>query len=199
MVPNADIRETRQTYHVEIEVPCVTDKNTCIIHWLSPRILLVRGDIPRPDISRNAAKGVARGDEDDHINAEKSEEVTSAPPQAEDSTLLTSKSAGLDKSISPWEKLDMEWHELMQIREQDHPAASGPGLKRVISPKEESVTDVPKFLLSERKVGLWQRTFTLPLDVDMKNLKASLNGGLLSIDLPKRDLSLETRVHFEIE
>src|ERR1700742_4433647 len=25
IVPNVDIRETRQTYHIDIEVPCVTD------------------------------------------------------------------------------------------------------------------------------------------------------------------------------
>jgi len=199
IVPNADIRETRQTYHIEIEVPSVIDKNTCIVHWLSPRILLVRGDIPRPDISRNAAHAAAQGTEDDAANAEKPQQMSSAPPQVADSSPPTSTSAGLDKSISPWEKLDMEWRELMQTQEQDHLAANGYGLKRVVSPNGEASVDVPIFLLSERKVGPWQRTFTLPLDVDMKYLKASLNGGLLSINLPKRDMSGEARVKVEIE
>ena len=47
---------------------------------------------------------------------------------------------------------------------------------------------IPTVLLSERKLGPWRRTFTLPDDVEMKELKARLNGGLLRIDLPKRSL-----------
>jgi len=46
----------------------------------------------------------------------------------------------------------------------------------------------PTILLSERKVGAWRRTFTLPEDVEMKELKARLEGGLLRIDLPKRSV-----------
>jgi len=46
----------------------------------------------------------------------------------------------------------------------------------------------PSILLSERKVGPWRRTFTLPEDVEMKELKARLEGGLLRIDLPKRSV-----------
>jgi len=46
----------------------------------------------------------------------------------------------------------------------------------------------PTILLSERKVGPWRRTFTLPEDVEMKELKARLEGGLLRIDLPKRSI-----------
>jgi len=47
---------------------------------------------------------------------------------------------------------------------------------------------MPSVLLSERKLGPWRRTFTLPDDVDMKALKARLDGGLLRIDLPKRSV-----------
>lgn len=121
----------------------------------SPRILLVRGHTPRPDISRNGAIGVVQGDEDDAADADKPEEVSLASPEPEDSSPPTSKSAGLDKSISPWERLDMEWYELMQLREQDHLANNGYGLKRVGSPDGVVGDDVPTFLLRERKVGLW--------------------------------------------
>jgi len=47
---------------------------------------------------------------------------------------------------------------------------------------------IPTILLSERKTGAWRRTFTLPEDVEMKELKARLEGGLLRIDLPKRSI-----------
>jgi Hsp20/alpha crystallin family len=45
------------------------------------------------------------------------------------------------------------------------------------------------FLLEERKTGLWQRTFTLPHNIEMKALKARLEGGLLRIDILTRDVS----------
>ncbi|KIW91226.1 uncharacterized protein Z519_08122 [Cladophialophora bantiana CBS 173.52] len=55
--------------------------------------------------------------------------------------------------------------------------------------EEEALSDTtPTILLSERRVGAWRRTFTLPEDVEMKELKARLEGGLLRIDLPKRSL-----------
>jgi HSP20 family molecular chaperone IbpA len=46
----------------------------------------------------------------------------------------------------------------------------------------------PTILLAERKVGPWRRTFTLPDDVEMRELKARLEGGLLRIDMPKRSI-----------
>jgi len=45
---------------------------------------------------------------------------------------------------------------------------------------------IPTLLLGERKIGSWRRTFTLPEDVMMKELKTRLEGGLLRITLPKR-------------
>lgn len=50
---------------------------------------------------------------------------------------------------------------------------------------------IPTILLSERKIGPWRRTFTLPEDSEMRELKARLEGGLLRIDLPKRSVEEE--------
>jgi HSP20 family molecular chaperone IbpA len=60
-------------------------------------------------------------------------------------------------------------------------------------------TDLPTFLCDERNVGPWQRTFTLPADVDMKALRATLEAGLLRIDLPKRDMTDEPMAKIEIQ
>jgi len=50
--PNTDIRETKLAYHIEIEVPGVTDRKNLLIQWMSPRTLLVEGDIKRPPVGR---------------------------------------------------------------------------------------------------------------------------------------------------
>jgi HSP20 family molecular chaperone IbpA len=50
--PNTDIRETKLAYHIEIEVPGVMDRQNLLIQWMSPRTLLVEGDIKRPPVGR---------------------------------------------------------------------------------------------------------------------------------------------------
>jgi HSP20 family molecular chaperone IbpA len=55
------------------------------------------------------------------------------------------------------------------------------------------------FLLEEQKMGLWQRTSTLPHNIEMKALKARLEGGLLRIDILTRDVSGKPRMKVEIE
>jgi len=185
--PDIDVRETKSAYHIEIEVPCVTDKKACVIHWISPRTLVVRGDIRRPDITGKPGRSaVEQGEDTIVVDAENASlpAAGSSPPDPVAASPIT--------SISPWEKLDLEWSEL----------TNGNGLKKVVSHEVNAKienSDAPTFLLSERKVGPWQRTFTLPLDVDMKGLKATLNGGLLSIDLPKKDMAREPKVKVEIK
>jgi len=44
----------------------------------------------------------------------------------------------------------------------------------------------PTLLAAERKVGPFRRHFTFPLEVDMEQLKAKLDNGLLVIRVPKR-------------
>ena len=56
-VPDTDISETKLAYHIEIEVPCVTDRKAMVIRALSPNTLLIQGGIYRPDIA--AAEGTA--------------------------------------------------------------------------------------------------------------------------------------------
>jgi HSP20 family molecular chaperone IbpA len=42
------------------------------------------------------------------------------------------------------------------------------------------------FILKERRVGVFQRTFTMPVDVAGEGCRATLEYGLLRIDIPKR-------------
>ena len=103
--------------------------------------------------------------------------------------------------MSPWEKFDLEYRELTHSQEKDK-FTNGDSLRKVPSHEKqvrEAAADAPTFLLNERKVGPWQRTFTLPLDVDTKALRARLVGGLLSIKLPKRNMSGEPKVNIDIE
>ena len=52
-VPDADIRETRTAYYLDIELPGVGDKDSINIAWLSPRLLVVEGLIGRLEVEGN--------------------------------------------------------------------------------------------------------------------------------------------------
>jgi HSP20 family molecular chaperone IbpA len=83
---------------------------------------------------------------------------------------------------------------------QDESEQDGGELQRVISNDSDVQNhDIPLLIHNERKVGTFERTFTLPMDVDMKELKSKLQDGLLRIDLPKRDLSGEPKMKIEAE
>ncbi|KIX08071.1 uncharacterized protein Z518_02726 [Rhinocladiella mackenziei CBS 650.93] len=152
--PATDIRETMRAYHIEVETPGVTEKDSILIQWMSPHTLMVQGESKRP-----ANIGLLDSEEGKRI----------------------------------WEGEGDGWpkeagHGKM---EQKEPTDGGPLMR---TPSRETMeaelmTDaIPTVLLTERKIGPWRRTFTLPDDVEMKELKARLEGGLLRIDLPKKSV-----------
>lgn len=54
--------------------------------------------------------------------------------------------------------------------------------------KEQEITDAPpakNYYLSERFYGAFQRSFALPRTVDMENVKAEFDKGILTVTLPK--------------
>jgi HSP20 family molecular chaperone IbpA len=163
--PNTDIRQTKLAYHIEIEVPGTTDKETLLIQWLSPSTLIVRGQIERPFIGHGkAAEGA--------YQFQQSEESADGYP--------TGNATG--------------------SRNMEGRTTNDSGkLKTMTTDLGDEFADIPLFLLEERKTGPWQRTFTLPHDADMKALKARLEGGLLRIDIPTKDVSGEPGIKVEIE
>jgi len=186
-----------------MEVPSVTDKKAMVIQWLSPRTLHVQGDICRPDIAVKTAEGDAGWEHEGDgslADAGEPQEVSQVrlPTPSEASTTRVRADGILP--MSPWEKLDLEWCELTHSQERDK-FTNGNSVKVPSHETQinEAAAEAPTFLISERKVGPWQRMFTLPQDVDIKAVRARLNGGLLSIDLPKRDMSSEPKVKIEIE
>ncbi|KIV78969.1 hypothetical protein PV11_06567 [Exophiala sideris] len=156
--PPTDIRETLRSYHIEIETPGVTDKESILIQWLTPHTLLVQGEVRRP-----ANIGLLDSDEGRRI----------------------------------WEGASgdgwvVESGHLKKVENDGGPLERTPSRETVDA--QLMADALPTVLLSERKVGAWRRTFTLPEDVEMKELKARLEGGLLRIDLPKRSIEDEAEM-----
>jgi HSP20 family molecular chaperone IbpA len=167
--PNTDIRQTKLAYHIEMEVPGTTDKEKLSIQWLKPSTLIVSGEIERPF--------VGHGKELEHQGSLKEDDHNANHV----SNAFTYQSSTGSKHLEGGTKKD------------------GGELRRKITDPGDECDDTPIFLLGERKTGPWQRTFTLPHNVEMKMLKARLEGGLLRIDIPIGDVSEAHDVKVEIE
>lgn len=186
--PATDIRETMRSYHIEIETPGVTNKDSIMVQWLTPHTLLVQGESKRP-----ANIGLLDGDEGSKVW-----EGASGEGWAVESG-HTKVRPPSNRFIFPRNAVA---NSCQQQQEDGGPIMRTPSRETVEA--ELKADSIPTVLLSERKVGPWRRTFTLPEDVEMKELKARLDGGLLRIDLPKRSVEeeLETRgggIKIEIE
>jgi HSP20 family molecular chaperone IbpA len=60
------------------------------------------------------------------------------------------------------------------------------GLDGEWNPPPQEKLKGPMLVVAERKVGPFQRYFYFPVDVDMQNLKAKLEAGLLTIRVPTK-------------
>jgi HSP20 family molecular chaperone IbpA len=53
--PDVDIRDTTDLYHIEVELPGITDKSTIKLEWISSRSLIIEGNINRPFVEDSPA------------------------------------------------------------------------------------------------------------------------------------------------
>jgi len=73
-------------------------------------------------------------------------------------------------------------------------------LQKVDSHDAQKSSNTPtRFLLKERNLGPWMRSFTLPVNTDMKALRARLDAGLLRICVPKKAVVAEPGITVIIE
>jgi HSP20 family molecular chaperone IbpA len=207
-VPNTDIRQTRLAYHIEIEVPGTTNKDDLLIQWLSPSTLIVRGEIERPFVGHGkAAEGAylwqqseERGDGYPVGNAVKVAQDRTADHDVKGGGLPldnTSKENAGSAKLAATQSPSQSSAGTKQLDPKT--ADDGGPLKRMDTDTEDESADIPMFLLEERKTGPWQRTFTMPHNIEMKALKAKLEGGLLRIEIPIRDANEKPGIKIEIE
>ena len=75
--------------------------------------------------------------------------------------------------------------EKVKVKANDKVALDGGPCIKCADTANEMTTEI---IHSERKIGPWHRTFTLPLDCDLATTKAKLEAGLLHISVFKKDI-----------
>ena len=198
--PRTDIRQTKLAYHIEIEVPGTTDKEALIIQWLSPTTLIVGGEIERPFVGHGkSAEGASQWQQGEEENVEgypnggdaskQGQNADASKPVAQDSTRRKlHRGDSLKSNENDGKHVPNGFsYQTSTGSKQSEGKDDGGELRRMITDPGDECADIPMFLLEERHTGPWQRTFTLPHNIDMQALKAKLEGGLLRIDIPTKD------------
>jgi HSP20 family molecular chaperone IbpA len=165
--PPADIRETESAYFVEIEVPGLKagDADQVLVQWMSPRTIVVSGDVQRAPLP--ALPREAPKSESEGSNGEQEFVKVASPP-------ARNKDAAEDLA----------------------PSERAPSAERCDGAQpEDRNAPASKFLICERHVGYWRRSFTLPADVDLdvdpsrnssgRPLEYKIEAGVLRIRAPK--------------
>lgn len=144
-IPKFDIRESKDGYHLEGELPGV-NQDDIAIEFTDPHTLVIKGHS-----QRNSA------------NVTEAHEVES---------MSTSDNAST-KSLQP----TVEDEEMSSTT----PAAPEPKPSDEVEPEHRP----DNYLVSERRIGAFHRTFTFPTRIDQEGVKARLRNGILSVDVPR--------------
>ncbi|KAL2838328.1 HSP20-like chaperone [Aspergillus pseudodeflectus] len=134
--PRFDVRETKDAYHLDGELPGIQQKDIDI-EFTDPQTLVVKGRVEREYSSETAPSGEEQQKQEKQEKQEK-------PAEGQGGEVAKSG----DKQVSK----------------------TGPK---------------PRYWVSERSVGEFQRAFSFPERVNQDEVKASLKDGILSLVVPK--------------
>lgn len=178
--PNFDVRETETAYELFGELPGLERENVNI-EFTDPQTMVISGRIERNYSS-----------------------VAPAPAEINDTPMSDAEStASSDEEFTPLEKPRRSSYQATVEDDPEEPAEPTPATSPASSPKvapadhrpERKTREVvkskaaqipePRVLLSERLVGEFQRAFTFPCCVDHDGVTATLNNGILRVEVPK--------------
>ena len=176
--PRFDIKEGKESYSLEGELPGV-DQKDIQIEFTDEHTLTIKGRSERHTESGTPPSAAV--------------ESTSEQPAIQDDTATSISDSGSVKSHQP------------TVEDEDAPAPSAPksSSSQVAAPEpakepaKAAEAQSQQFYHSERYHGSFERSFSFPSRVDQEAVKASLKNGILSIVVPKAKVPESRRIQIE--
>ena len=168
--PRFDIKEAKDSYTVDAELPGVNPKDVSI-EFTDEHTLTIKGRTERSaesvNKSTNAVESQEKAAVEDEVASTKSHQ-----PSVEGEEALANSSAAAESADS-----------------------ATPAPKE--AEKAPEVESQPRYWISERRVGEFSRSFEFSSRVDQEAVKASLKNGILSIVVPKAAVLESRRIQIE--
>ena len=172
--PRFDVKEDKDGYAVQGEVPGVEQKDLSI-EFTDEHTLVIKG---------RSERHTQQGQRPEAVEAEK-------------------PAAAIENTSTPASEASVKSHQATIEDESTETPANDSAFTEAqpVMPTEEVVTtpEQPKsdFWVSERRVGEFKRSFAFPSRVNQDEVKASLKNGILSILVPKAAVPESRRIDIE--
>lgn len=178
--PRFDVKETKEAYLVDAEIPGVDPKNVSV-EFIDEHTLAVKGRSERHTEKGNKPAVEA-------VEAASAPEGTATP--ASETASLKSHQATVEDEEPAHTSAAQESSEVAQ-----HTEAATEKPQEVAKTEEQKPQE--QYWFSERRIGSFQRQFAFASRVDQEQVKASLKNGLLSIIVPKAAAPESRRINIE--
>jgi len=172
--PRFDLRETKEAYSLEGELPGIDQKNLNI-EFTDEHTLTIRGHSERYQES---------GTRPQAVEAEKKTTIEDTPATSETSSIKSHQATVEDEEPANSSAAANE-------------TAVAPTPAEQQPAKVEEQRPQHQYWISERHVGEFSRSFNFPQRVNQEAVKASLKNGLLSIVVPKAPAPESRRINIE--
>lgn len=175
--PRFDLKETKETYSLEGELPGV-DQKDLNIEFTDEHTLTIKGRTERhTESGRRPQATVESGDKAlvEEGSASETSSVRSHQPTVEDEEPASSTAANENTEV----------------------AKGTPTPDATPAQPQEPAQPQDQYWITERSVGEFTRSFNFPARVNQDAVKASLKNGLLSIVVPKAAAPESRRVNIE--
>lgn len=171
--PRFDVKEAKEAYHLEGELPGVSQDNISI-EFTDEHTLTIKARSER------------------HTEpATPSQAVEASPAQVDGTATPTSDSESV-KFHQPTVE-----DENATVVTTETPEGKGKEVKKQLEAEDEAAAPKEHFWFSERRIGDFSRNFSFTDRVDQEAVKASLKNGILSIVVPKAPKPESRRITIE--
>lgn len=180
--PRFDVRETESAYELHGELPGV-DRNNVSIEFSDPQTLVVSGRVER--------NYEAEQPQQDQAPAQ---DQAQAQPEATAARSPSLRATVEDEDTDSFKEVG---DEAVLVEDESAGAQKEEAAAAAATPKEPAVTTTTttteaaatakpvRYWYRERSVGQFRRVFEFPVAVNEDAVKASLDGGILSVSIPK--------------
>ncbi|KZZ91338.1 HSP20-like chaperone [Ascosphaera apis ARSEF 7405] len=191
--PKFDVRETKEGYHLDGELPGLKQKDV-EIEFSDPHTLLVKGEVKREYHTTNAEDESEKEESTEAKDQNQTQAQTSEPPRQLHMSPHQATVEDTDENgnpiASPSPPITLPESKLSRKERAYSDDESGPATKKAKKHHHRQSRDLSplrvKYWVSERTTGSFHRSFNFPCKVDQDNVKASLKDGLLSVFVPKQ-------------
>jgi HSP20 family protein len=174
--PRFDLKETKEAYSLEGELPGIDQKNLNI-EFTDEHTLTIKGRSERHTES---------GRRPEAVEAEKQAAVEDAPTTSDTSSVKSHQATVEDEEPA---------NSSAAAAEENAAATPSPAEPQVAKAEEQRPEQ--QYWISERHVGEFSRSFSFPQRVNQEAVKASLKNGILSIMVPKAPAPESRRINIE--